>query len=78
MPRAKRPFKVLERVNDNAYKNDLPSDFQVSAMFNVIDLSPDEDDDNLTNLGSNFAKQGEDNRGPSWTTLGIHKEAPDR
>jgi len=63
MPRAKDPFKVLERVNDNAYKVDLPGDYKVSATFNVSYLSPYEDDDSLTILRSNFAKQGEDDGG---------------
>ena len=34
------PFQVLERINDNAYKLDLPSEYTVSATFNVTDLSP--------------------------------------
>jgi len=33
---------------------------------NGPDLSPYEDDDNLSNLRSNFAKQGEDDGEPSW------------
>jgi len=40
MPRAEGPFEVLKRINDNAYKIDLLGDYQVSAMFNVSDLSP--------------------------------------
>ena len=66
MPRADDLFEVLQRVNDNAYKIDLPGDNQVSTTFNVSDLSPYEGDDNLSNLRSNFAKQGEDDGGPSW------------
>ena len=31
---------MLERINDNAYKIDLPGEYQVSATFNVADLSP--------------------------------------
>ena len=33
------PFQVLERINDNAYKLDLPSKYNISATFNVSDLS---------------------------------------
>jgi hypothetical protein len=39
-PRADGPFKVLRRVNDNAYEIDLPSKFGVSTTFKVADLSP--------------------------------------
>lgn len=38
-PRGDGPFEVLERIGDNAYKIDLPSEYQVSATFNVSDLS---------------------------------------
>ena len=55
MPKAEGPFEVLERVNDNAHKIDLLGDFQVSATFNVTDLSPYEDDNNLANLRLNSA-----------------------
>ena len=40
MPRGDGPFQVLERINDNAYKLDLPSEYNVSATFNVANLSP--------------------------------------
>ena len=38
-PRRSGSYKVLERIGDNAYKLDLPGEFQVSATFNVSDLS---------------------------------------
>ena len=31
---------MLERINDNAYKLDLPGEYNVNATFNVTDLSP--------------------------------------
>jgi hypothetical protein len=38
MPRANSPFKVLKKINENAYKLDLPIDFGVSPTFNIADL----------------------------------------
>ncbi|XP_070054636.1 uncharacterized protein [Nicotiana tomentosiformis] len=57
-PRGDGPFQVLERIGDNAYKLDLPGEFQVSATFNVTDLS-------LFDVGSNsgtnsFQEEGND------------------
>ncbi|KAG8472929.1 hypothetical protein CXB51_035050 [Gossypium anomalum] len=44
-------FQVLEKVNDNAYKLDLPGEYNMSATFNVSDLTPYEDSVDLrTNL----------------------------
>ena len=37
MPKADGPFEVLEKVNDNVYKVDLPGDYGVSATFNMAD-----------------------------------------
>jgi len=53
MRRADRPFKVLERLNDNTYKVNLPRDYGVLATFDVADLSPYLDDDHLVNLRAN-------------------------
>ena len=44
------PFRALERINDNAYRLDLPGEYSVSATLNVADLSPfDVGDDLRTN-----------------------------
>jgi hypothetical protein len=34
------PFKILEKINDNAYKFELPSEFGVRPKFNILDLRP--------------------------------------
>ena len=39
MPRGDGPFQILEKINDNAYKVDLPGEYNVSATFNVSDLT---------------------------------------
>jgi hypothetical protein len=40
MPRADAPFKIIEKINDNAYKIELPLEFGVSPTFNISDLRP--------------------------------------
>jgi len=60
LPRADGLFEVLEKINDNAYKIDLPGDYGVSRTFNVADLKPYFDDDHLENLRANSPQQGED------------------
>ena len=39
-PRDDGPFQVLEKINENAYRLDLPNEYNASATFNVADLSP--------------------------------------
>ena len=39
-PRGDGPFQVIERINNNAYRLDLPGELNVSSTFNVTDLSP--------------------------------------
>ena len=49
---------MLERINDNAYKLDLPSSYgNVNATFNVTDLSLYDVGDSRTNP---FEKGGND------------------
>jgi hypothetical protein len=40
MSRAAGPFKILAKINDNAYKLELPPEFGVSPSFNISDLRP--------------------------------------
>ncbi|XP_054782774.1 uncharacterized protein LOC129290094 [Prosopis cineraria] len=55
-PRADGPFKIVQRINNNAYKVELPGSYGVSATFNVADLSPyvDEDDEFDSRASSKF------------------------
>ncbi|GJX91372.1 reverse transcriptase domain-containing protein [Tanacetum coccineum] len=39
-PRADGPSRILKKINDNAYKVELPGHYGVSNTFNVADLSP--------------------------------------
>ena len=66
-PRADGPFKVLKRINDNAYNIDLPGHYNVSATFNVVDLSPfvPEFDDPFDSRTSPFEEGEDDAVGPS-------------
>jgi hypothetical protein len=47
------PFKLLEKINDNAYRPELPADFEVSPAFNILDLCPylGEEDEMLSRGG---------------------------
>jgi len=37
IPRAAGPYKVIDKINDNAYKLELPPEFGVSPSFNISD-----------------------------------------
>jgi len=60
MPRADGPFQIIEKVNDNAYKVDFPGDYNVSATFNVKDLTLYLDDDDDCDLRTNHFQPGAD------------------
>lgn len=63
MPIADGPFRVIEKINDNAYKLELPKNYNVSATFNVRDLTPYLEDGmadaELENLGQIPLNKGE-------------------
>ena len=40
MPRVIGPFKIIEKINNNAYKLELTPEFGVSPTFNIVDLKP--------------------------------------
>lgn len=47
MPRSNGPFKIISKVNDNAFKLELPGNYNVSATVNVGDLAPYVHDDDM-------------------------------
>jgi len=72
-PRGSGPYKVLERIGDNAYKLDLPGEFQVSATFNVSDLSHFDVD--LNSRTNSLQEEGNDSIQGSSTPLKDKDEA---
>ena len=60
MPRSNGPFKVLKKVNDNAYKLELPRDMGVSSTFNMGDLTLYlEDEEDGDDLRENHIQEGD-------------------
>ncbi|WMV59651.1 hypothetical protein MTR67_053036 [Solanum verrucosum] len=61
MPRGDGPFQVHERLNNNAYKIDLPPEYQVHNTFNVCDLSLflTINDDDMSNFRTNSFQETE-------------------
>ena len=60
MPRAAGPYKIIEKINDNAYKLELPPEFGVSPTFNIADLKPYlGEEDELESRTTQF-QEGED------------------
>ena len=39
-PRGDGHFKVLKRIKNNAYRLELPEEYEVNVTFNVVDLIP--------------------------------------
>jgi hypothetical protein len=58
-PRGDGPFKVLKRINDNAYVIDIPtSKYLVSNTFNVSDLSPYHEDEETLESRTTLSQGG--------------------
>ncbi|GKC48047.1 RNA-directed DNA polymerase, partial [Tanacetum coccineum] len=63
-PRGNDPFRVLKKINDNAYKIELPGHYNVFVTFNVADLSPYKgDSDDKPDSWSSLFQEGEDDAG---------------
>ncbi|RDY04462.1 Retrovirus-related Pol polyprotein from transposon 17.6, partial [Mucuna pruriens] len=61
LPREDNPFKILRKINNNAYQLDMPPNFKGSTTFNVIDLTPFDTRVEESNLRVNSLQEGEDN-----------------
>ncbi|GKC73762.1 RNA-directed DNA polymerase, partial [Tanacetum coccineum] len=71
-PRRDGPFCVLKKINDNAYKIELPGHYNVSATFNVADLFPYKgDSDDEPDSGSSLFQEGEDDA--DWAEIRIER-----
>ena len=68
MPRAAGPFKVLTKINDNAFVLDLPAEFGVSTSFNVADLKPYLGEDEELPSRTTSVQEGEDDEDTTSTS----------
>jgi len=74
MPRSDGPFEIIEKIGPNSYKVDLPSEYGVSATFNVANLSPYHDEDEgLPSLRTNFNQPGGNDGDHHLEPLGDHQ-----
>jgi hypothetical protein len=60
MPRANGPFKIIEKINDNAYKHELPPKFGVSPTFNISDFRPYLGEEDALESRTTSIQEGED------------------
>ena len=75
-PRGDGPFQILEKINDNAYKVNLPGEYKVSATFNISDLSPfDVGEDSRSNPFKE-RRNDENQGGPSLKDPLQHLDGP--
>jgi hypothetical protein len=63
MSRAAGPFKILAKINDNAYKLELPPKFGVSPSFNISDLRHYMGEEDEMPSRTTSMQEGEDNEG---------------
>jgi hypothetical protein len=74
IPRAYGTFKIIEKINDNAYKLELPSEFGVSPTFNISDLQPYLGEEETLESRMTPIQEGEDDE--DITYLDAHNTPP--
>ncbi|KAK1602536.1 hypothetical protein QYE76_017967 [Lolium multiflorum] len=78
-PRGDGPFKVLKRINDNAYVVDIPtSKYLVSNTFNVSDLSPYHGDEENIESRTTLSQGGGDDAAPPKVDTTSRPTSPPR
>jgi len=77
MPRAAGPFKVLTKINDNAYILDLPAEFGISTSFNVADLKLYAGEDEELPSRTTSVQEGEDDEDINYNTRTSTSAAPE-
>ncbi|GKA79647.1 RNA-directed DNA polymerase, partial [Tanacetum coccineum] len=76
-PRGDGPFRVLKKINDNEYKIELPDHYNVSATFNVADLSPYKGDSvDEPDSWSSLFQEGEDDADAVLKKFGVERYDP--
>jgi len=68
-PRGDGPFQVLERINSNAYKIDIPGEYGISPSFNVADLNPFVAGDDSEHLRANAFQEGGNDENPKTVQI---------
>jgi hypothetical protein len=62
MSRVVGPFKILAKINDNAYKLELTPKFGVSPSFNISDLRPYLGEEDEMSSRTTSMQEGEDDK----------------
>jgi hypothetical protein len=81
MFRAHGPFKNLEKINDNAYKLELPLEIGVSPTFKISDLRPYLGEEDEVPSRTTSIQEGEDDEDittSDTTTPSIEVQQPIR
>ena len=74
MPKAVGPYKIIEKINDNAYKLELPPEIGVSPTFNITNLKPYLAEEDKLELRMTQIQEGEDDE--DITLLDVPADPP--
>jgi hypothetical protein len=72
MSHADCPFKILEKINDNTYKLELPLEFGISPTFNILDLRPYLGEEDEVPSRTTSIQEEEDNEGITMSDTTIN------